>query len=107
MKTSKKPRITDKRILRFRPNNTLKDNDWKFGTWNVLTMLQAGKMNQISNELNSYGISVVALQEIRWKDAGELRKKDFTIYYSGDVKEGHKGTAFYVNKISPRERYCF
>jgi hypothetical protein len=40
--------------------------DLTFGTWNVQTMLQPGKMMEIADEVLKQGIDFVALQEIRW-----------------------------------------
>ena len=45
--------------------------DLTFGTWNVQTMLQPGKMMEIADEVLKLGIDLVALQEIRWQGAGE------------------------------------
>ena len=42
-----------------------KTTDLTFGTWNVQTMLQPGKMMDIVNEVLKLGIDLVALQEIR------------------------------------------
>ena len=52
----------------------------KFGTWNVRTMLQAGVMNCLADEIKRYEIDVVDLQEVRWKGKGEIRKPNFTLY---------------------------
>ena len=44
-------------------------------------------------------IDVVALQEVRWKGKGEIRKSNFTLYFSGnEEKQGHKGVGFIVSK---------
>ena len=36
----------------------------QFGTWNVRTLLQAGNMNMIAEDVEMYKMDVVALQEI-------------------------------------------
>jgi len=46
----------------------------RFGTWNVRTVLQAGNMNMIAEEVERYKTDVVALQEIKWK--GKDQGKD-------------------------------
>ena len=78
-----------------------KECDLKLATWNVRTMLKPGKMQEIGREVVRYGFDIVAVQEIRWKGAGEIKKKDFTVFYSGkhDVA-GQAGTGFFItNKI--------
>jgi endonuclease/exonuclease/phosphatase family metal-dependent hydrolase len=85
----KQPRIRNKEI------NTV----MRFGTWNVRTLLQAGNMNAIAEEAERYKMDAVALQEIRWKGTGAIRKSKFTIYYSGnDDRQGNRGVGFIVSK---------
>ena len=36
----------------------------RFGTWHVRTLLQAGNMNMIAEDVEIYKMDVVALQEI-------------------------------------------
>jgi hypothetical protein len=45
-------------------------------------MLQPGKMNEIGLEITQFGISVVALQEIRWKGQGQINKKIYSLFFS-------------------------
>lgn len=76
-----------------------KINDLTIGTWNIRTILQADKMNEIAAELSRYRLDIVALQELRWKDAGAIVKKDYTLYYSGTPKKsGQKNTGFWINR---------
>ena len=49
-------------------------------TWNVNTMLKAGKMQEIVGSQ----IQIVALQEIRWRGYGLLKKDKYSIYYSSN-----------------------
>jgi len=37
----------------------------KVGSWNVRTMLQAGKMAEIADELLKYDLDITALQQTR------------------------------------------
>jgi hypothetical protein len=71
----------------------------RFGTWNVRTLLQAGNMNAIAEEAERYKMDAVALQEIRWKGKGTIRKSKFTMYYSGNEdRQGNRGVGFIVSK---------
>jgi len=40
------------------------------GTWNIMTMLKAGKMNEIADEMLKKQLQIIALQELRWKGFG-------------------------------------
>jgi hypothetical protein len=63
MKTYNKPRnVMNKTRWRQKTGIT----DLTFGTWNVQTMLQPGKMMEIGDEVLKLGIDLAALQEIRW-----------------------------------------
>jgi len=44
------------------------------GTRNFNTMLKAGKMHEIVDQIVGSQIQIVALQEIRWRGYGLLRK---------------------------------
>lgn len=68
----------------------------RIGTWNVRTMLRPGKMSEIVNELKNYKVDIAAIQEIRWKGAGEIVQDGFAFVYSGDNIQGRNGTGFFV-----------
>lgn len=66
--------------------------------------MQPGKMNEIAAELNKFELDMVALQEIRWKGFGIIRKRNYTLYYSGDPgKSEQMGTGFWVNRKNERQ----
>ena len=63
------------------------------------TLLQAGNMNAITEEVEKYKMDAVALQEIHWKGKGTIRKSKFTVYYSGNEdRQGNRGIGFIVSK---------
>jgi exonuclease III len=75
------------------------NKEMRFGTWNVRTLLQAGNMNAIAEELQRYKRDVAALQEICWKGKGIIRKLKYTMYYSGNEnRQGNRGVGFIVSK---------
>jgi len=56
-------------------------------------------MNTIAEEVEKYKMDAVALQEIRWKGKGVIRKSKFTMYYSGNEdRQGNRGVGFIVSK---------
>ena len=70
----------------------------RFGAWNVRTLLQAGNMNMIAEKAERYKMDVVALQEIRRKGKGSIRKLKFTLHYSGNEdRQGNRGVRFIVS----------
>jgi hypothetical protein len=46
-----------------------------------MTMLKAGEMNEIADEMLKTQLQIVALQELRWKGAGQISKTKYTLYY--------------------------
>jgi hypothetical protein len=59
-------RENDRRPKRVQRNK--KENIY-LGTWNVLTMLQPGKMQEIAEQIIQTELQIVTLQEIRrWED---------------------------------------
>ena len=43
------------------------------GTWNIMSMLKAGKMNETADELLEIQLQIIAVQELRW-ESGKLIK---------------------------------
>jgi len=69
------------------------------GTWNVNTMLKVGKMQEIADQIVGSQIQIVALQEIRWRGYGLLKKDKYSIHYSCNPNTtGQAGTGFIIQK---------
>jgi len=50
------------------------------GTWNVRSLHKPGAALDMVKELEKYGMKCVALQEIRWEDAGTTKMSQTTIF---------------------------
>jgi len=72
-------------------------NGVRIGAWNVRTLLQAGKLENLKTEMVRNKLDIIGLSEIRWEGSGELASDEMTLFYSGDVK-GMNGVGFIVNR---------
>jgi len=52
-----------------------------FGTWNVRTLYKSDAAQCMIKEVEKYGLGVVDLQEIRWKEAGSIDMGNKTIFF--------------------------
>ena len=88
-------------IKGYRPRHvsrTKTDNLYS-GTWNVMTLLKPGRVQELAEEIAKTQIEILALQETRWPGKGQINKKDYIFYYSGPKeKTGQAGTGFLLMK---------
>jgi len=62
-----------------------------------MTMLKAGKMNEIADEMLKTQLQIIALQELRWKGVRQINKTKHTLYYSCNLeKTGQLGNGFMI-----------
>ena len=62
-------------------------------------MLKPGRMQEVAEKILQTDLQVVALQEIRWKGKGQIKKDKYNLYYScKEDQTGHLGTGFIVKK---------
>lgn len=55
----------------------------KVGTWNVRTLYQAGKLDNVIKEMDHMKIDILGLCETRWTENGKINKNDHSMIYSG------------------------
>ena len=54
------------------------------------TLLQAGKLENLKEEMGSNKVDVMGILEVRWEQTGELMSGEFRMFYSsGDAKGSH------------------
>ena len=69
----------------------------KLATWNVRTLFQCGKLENLKQEMNRLQLNILGICETRWTDAGSFRSDKFTIIYSGGMKH-EKGVGILIDK---------
>ena len=55
----------------------------RIATWNIRSLLQKGKLDNIKQEMERLKINILGLSEVRWKGAGETTTGESKFYYSG------------------------
>jgi exonuclease III len=75
-------------------------------TWNVNTMLKAGKMHEIADQIVGSQLQIVALQEIRWRGYSLLKKDKYSVYHScNPASTGPAETGFTIQNTGFRTNF--
>ena len=73
-------------------------NNITIGTWNVKTLRGAGKLKELTHEMERYKLNMLGLAEMRWKSFGETSTEEgHNFYFSGKDKHEY-GDGFLVHK---------
>ena len=73
----------------------------RIGTWNVRTLFQSGKMDQVLREMRAYHLNILGVSEMRWSGQGCLRS-DMTVLYSGHNEQHTDGVGIILSKVAAR-----
>jgi exonuclease III len=68
-------------------HQSIRKNNILMATWNICTILQPRKMQEVAQEMTGYKIDIITLQEMRWQGSGRIDKPEFTIYTVDQRKE--------------------
>jgi len=69
----------------------MKGHDIKrIGTWNVKTLLQTGKLENLKVEMKRLKIDILGVSEMRWPKSGDFWSGEYRIIYSG-TEDGRLG----------------
>ena len=80
-----------------RQHTTAIGNSRRIATWNIRSMYQSGKMDNIIMEMKRLNISIMGVCEVRRTGAGKLQPNDATFIYS--CREKHKyGVGVFLDK---------
>ena len=64
-------------------------------TWNVRTLLQPGKLDNLCQEADHLKADITGVAETRWKEEGYLKKEKYTFIHSGGNESQH-GVGFLI-----------
>ena len=53
------------------------------GTWNTKTLRAAGKLKELTHEMDRYRWNILGLCEMRWKNFGETTEEEHKVFFSG------------------------
>ena len=71
----------------------------KIAIWNVRTVYQAGKLENIVLKTKRMGIDIMGLAEVRWLQSGKIVCNDHTPIYSGHKKDHTHGVGLLLRKV--------
>jgi len=90
-------RATAERNIKQHLRAKWKKKTFRIATWNVRTLLQKGKLDNVIAEMTRMDISILGLAEMRWNDSGQFCKDGHSIIYSGNNNHT-KGVGIIVRK---------
>ena len=73
------------------------DRTRRIATWNVNTLHQIGKLENLKKEAKRMNLDIVGVSEARWTGSGKLTTGDWVFYYSGGEKHVH-GVGILIRK---------
>jgi hypothetical protein len=84
--------------IRYKLGHGKRTVELKITMWNITSHFRTGSCQNLVDVISTYGIKVVALQEIRWMGAGQLKVGEYVIFYSGLESSHFFGSGFAVHE---------
>ena len=80
-------------------SSKLRGRDITIDTWNKRTLRAAGKLQELTHEMDRYRWDILGLCEIRWKNFGETTtEEEHKVFFSGKENRHEHGVGFLVHK---------
>ena len=70
----------------------------KFGTWNVKTLIQAGKLENLKKEMERMEINILGIAEMRWPGSACAKSGLYTVIYSGKESSAESGVGIIISE---------
>ena len=79
----------------------IRGRDITIGTWNTRTLRAAGKLQDLTHEMDRYRLNILRLCEMRWRNFGETTTDEgHKVFFSGKEDNHEHGFEFLVHKTS-------
>ena len=78
----------------------------KLGTWSVRTLYQAGKLDNLIQEMENMRLDILGISETHWVEEGKIINENHTLIYSGG-KEHRKGVGILMKNYIARSMLGF
>ena len=72
-----------------RKYNKKMKRDLNIATWNVRTLFECGKLQQVRQEAERLAIDILGMAEVRWPGEGMIKSSKSTFYYKGEQQHQH------------------
>ena len=59
------------------------NREFQVATWNVNTLWQPGKFDNLKKEANRLNLDIVGVSEVRWTGVGQEEDENWKFFYSG------------------------
>lgn len=99
--------LSGETVLRISPSAdqgkrlSIHKNEIRVATWNVRSLFQAGKLNNVTQEMKRLNINILGLSEVRWPGSGSCAAEGGTFYYSGnDDRDHYNGVGIILDKLT-------
>ena len=76
---------------------SLKRMSIRLATWNVRTLYQSGKVQNVIQEMHRVNINILGVSEMRWTQSGKTKIGDTTLVYSGPKKDHVRGVGLLLD----------
>jgi len=75
----------------------MQNKTFKIGTWNVRSMYQIGKLDNIELEAERLDLDILGISDVRWTGSNKIQREEFDFIFSGGVKHEY-GVGLLVKK---------
>src|SRR5215469_9363577 len=79
-------------FVRYQPT-VPRTREFRIATWNVRTLYQIGKLENVEREMNRLRVDMLGLSEVRWPGVGcnKMDNGEILVYAGGDTAERSVG----------------